>query len=687
MRDKKVYISILSIFFIVIVTLKFYKVEPLESFSLRFNDINFALQKKKIHENIVFVAIDEKSVNHFGRWPWNRKILAKGIVNLALADVVLFDIIFSEKSKDVEDYTLAQSIASLQSSVCGFFLRESSTQRPTDNELEILGDSSLDLLQAEISGNKKIEFLASDFAELNIDPILSSCTLNALFSTIRESDQLFRSYPVALYFQQILYPSLGVQALRIRLNKDIRSKDKHNVMIGKKKIWLNEHGFTQLNFYNLDQYKTVSFLDLYQGKIPVEYFKDKIVIVGVSEVGAGDIVATPVGAMPGSLLHYTFLSNFLENHLITKPAYPLYIILFLFTFLPSILLFVCRSIRCRIVLNIFSYLLVYSIVRYLFVTYNIYIDMFYPLITLFLSGVIVESIAFSRQEKRSRFLKETFSSYLSSELLEKLIQNPDALKLGGEKKEITILFSDIRGFTTMSEMYVQKPEELINILNRYFTPMTEAVLDNGGMLDKYIGDAIMALYNAPLDKEDHVDAACHTALLMVQKLTLLNEEFNKEGLENIKIGIGINSAEVIVGNIGSEMKKDYTVIGDGVNLASRLEGLTKRYGVTILLTEFSVAQLKENFIYREIELVRVKGKTESVLVYELMEFSKKSQNLKESYDKALAIYKKRNFLEAKKEFIKIIDNYDDAVSKYMFNEIENNREWSSKLSTQQERET
>ena len=332
-----------------------------------------------------------------------------------------------------------------------------------------------------------------------------------------------------------------------------------------------------------------------------------------------------------------------------------------------------KKILHRAAVNISVYLLLYVYIRYLFVEQMIYIDLFYPLISLFLSLVAVEAVAFNIQEKSSKFMRGAFSSYLSGDLLDQLIANPDALSLGGESKELSILFSDIRGFTTISES--MDPVSLINLLNRYFTPMTNSVLENGGMLDKYIGDAVMAFFNAPVNIKKHADASCTTALEMIQRLEILNVELEKENINAIKIGIGINTAEVVVGNMGSDSRFNYTVIGDGVNLASRVEGLTKNYGVDILITEFTVAKISEEFIYREIEPVKVKGKEEAVLLYQLMKNDDESKTIKELYDKALSVYKSDKLEEAQMLFSSLVDKYDDNPSKFFLKNIKDGQLW------------
>lgn len=673
MKEKFLYVAVVLPILIATLLLQFYKVEPFESFSLRFNDVNFALQEKEPNKNIVFVAVDEPSVNEFGRWPWNREILAKGIDNLYEADVVLMDMIFSEPTLDEQDSALAESISNLNASVCGFFLRNSSTQTISDEELDILSDSSLDLLQSQVSEFTNPSFVPAPYAEMNIVPVMEACSLSGSFSTLSGSDHLLRAYPIAIYYQNILYPSLAVQGLRLKFDSDIKRVNATEVELNNYKIGLNDKGFVRLNFYEKEQYNIVSFLDVVNEKVKADYFKDKIVILGITEIGAGDVVSTPIGALYGPLLHYTFISNLLEDHLIKEPPYIAYILVVLMALLPLLLVLLIKKVLYRAIFYTIAYLLVYVVVRYLFVSQMIYIDLFYPLISVILSVVALEALAFNIQEKSGKFMRGAFSSYLSEDLLNQLIKNPDALSLGGESKELSILFSDIRGFTTISES--MDPVSLITLLNRYFTPMTNSVLEHNGMLDKYIGDAVMAFFNAPVDIKDHADAACLSALEMIERLDKLNEELELEGIPAIHIGIGINTADVVVGNMGSDTRFNYTVIGDGVNLASRVEGLTKNYGINILITEFTVAKLRGNFVYRKIEPVKVKGKDEAVLLYELMASDFNSKEVAKLYNEALSNYIDGETQKAQELFGILIEKYEDRPSEYFYKQIEANHPW------------
>ena len=668
MKGKLLFITSTLIVLALTLLLQRNSIEPFESFSLRFNDINFDLQDKKPNKNVVFVAVDEKSVNQFGRWPWNREIIAEGIQHLEQADILLMDMIFSEKTRPSSDAALSSSIENLNASVCGFFLRQTSTQFIPEEELDILDDSSLDLLQSQISTFNNPQFVSAPFAELNIGSILESCTLSGSFSTLAESDQLLRSYPVAVYFKDKLFPSLGVQGLRVKFDSDLKRVSSNVVSLNETQIKLNDKGFIRLNFYKKEQYNIVSFLDIMQGVIKEDYFKDKIVILGITEIGSGDVASTPIGRIYGPLLHYTFISNFLENHLINEPQYISSIVMVFLILLPLILFFTIKRVALRVLLNILAYTFTYIYIRYLFVEDMIYIDLFYPLIGILLSAIVIEILAFTQEEKSSKFIQDAFSAYLSPDLLKELVKNPNALTLGGENKKLSVLFSDIRGFTAISES--MDAHSLVNLLNRYFTPMTDSVLKHNGMLDKYIGDAVMAFFNAPVDVKDHVNQSCLCALDMIEKLNLLNKELQEEELPLLHIGIGINTAEVVVGNMGSNQRFNYTVMGDGVNLAARVESITKLYNVNILITEFTAKELSSEFIFRKIEPVVLKGKEEAVILYELLPMTERSKEIKKLYDKALDAYIKNDISDATKMFKQLVEIHDDKIALYFLKNIE-----------------
>ncbi len=633
-----------------------YEVSPFHDFSLRFDDINFKFHDKKPHEDIVFIAIDERSVNKIGRWPWDRSVVAKGLSYLTQAKVVIFDMVFSEPTNEASDLALGEAIGGVKS-VCGFFLRERATQDLTDEEFDaLLADSE----ETEDLTAKNFKFAYGEFLEVNIEDVSQGCTLQAAFSTIRDGDHLMRNYPIAFKYRELFYPTLGTQSLRLGLDKPIDKKSESSVAINGKEIFLNDKGFTRLNYYPLENYKKLSFYDLLQGAIDPAELKDKYVILGITEAGVEDVRATPIGAIPGPILHYTFISNFLQDDLLEPYNNGVLILAIIFLFLPIVLHGFVKKIITRGLIYTVIVVVFIVMTKILYIYFNIWFETFYPLFFLLGSLLLGETYAFMNQEEEAKFIQGAFSSYLSPILLKKLKNTPELLTLHGETKEMTIFFSDIRGFTSFSEKMT--PEELVKLLNRYFTPMAHIVRENEGMLDKYIGDAIMAFFNAPLDVEHHAKKACKASLEMMQHLKLLNAELEKEGKPAIEIGIGLNTDEVIVGNMGSNDRFNYTVIGDGVNLASRVEGLNKNYRTSILITEFTYNQLDDTFLCRKLEAVKVKGKEEAVVLYELMEDNERNRELQKAFGTVRALCESEDFEKARDGFETLAKQYNDPVS-------------------------
>ncbi len=271
-----------------------------------------------------------------------------------------------------------------------------------------------------------------------------------------------------------------------------------------------------------------------------------------------------------------------------------------------------------------------------------------PVISLVVSFVITATYSYATEGKRRREVKNAFQHYVAPAVVDNILKEVEKLKLGGEKKVLTALFSDIRGFTSISESL--DPEELVNFLNEYFSVMTRIIMNYRGTLDKFIGDAIMAFYGAPLEQPDHALRACKTAIDMIKSLKTLQSEWRERNLPHIDIGIGLNSGEMTVGNMGSDERFDYTIMGDNVNLASRLEGINKQYGTNIVISQYTHALIKSNNLYvRELDSVRVKGKREPVTIYELIDYEKPKAQIQEAvkkFENGLVAYKQKQWKEA-----------------------------------------
>ena len=376
--------------------------------------------------------------------------------------------------------------------------------------------------------------------------------------------------------------------------------------------------------------------------------------------------------MAGIEVHANILQTMILNNNLKTPSELTGNLIILFIILLSSLLFYFLRIwKTVITLTILA--IGYIFIAILSFEKNLILNLVYPILAILISSVIYIIYYYLTEEKKKNEIKNAFGKYVSPVLIEELINSPEKLKLGGEKRDITILFSDIAGFTSISEKLT--PEELVKLLNEYLTEMTNIILKNNGLVDKYMGDAIMCFWGAPLDNKNHTRDAAATAIEMQKKLNELRPIWGEKYGVEVYARIGINTAPCVVGNMGSSDRFDYTAMGDGVNLASRLESINKAYKTDIMISEFLAEQIKEEFQIREIDTVRVKGKKKGVKIYELVGY-KKNINKKQAekikqFENALELYKKQQFQEAKKIFEKINDNqskiYIERINEFISN--------------------
>jgi adenylate cyclase len=635
----------------------------LDKFALGFEDGKFAVRTglgltPKPDERVVIVTVDERSVNQLGRWPWRRDIIGDMLFNLREAGVVALDIVFSEETEAKYDDYLSDKILETGNIVPGFFLRDDATEETTEDNLYLLEDCSY--LNFETTGDT-VGVKEFPFAEVNIEQVADAGLTCAYFNTEADIDGLYRRYPIAYIHKGYVFPPIGIQSLRYYLNQDTK------LVLGQKgveefefgDIEINNKSYFKLNYY--DDIKYISAHDVYTGAIKPEYFKDKVVIVGVTETGIYDMRPTPLSPVtPGVSLHYTAISNILQGSLIKwNKTWDFFFVLFAILGVFSLSFLRKQWIRWTLyTVFLFSVL---AISYGLFIYTNIWFREFYALLPAIGFLISLEAVAFFKTDIHAREIKKAFGSYLSPELVDEIMSNPGGLELGGQERELTILFSDIRGFTTLSETLT--PTELVSMLNRLLDPMTNVILKNRGMLDKYIGDALMALFNTPVDVPDHPDKAVISALELLETLKELNEKFKSEGIPTVDVGIGINTGNVVVGNMGSKVRFEYTAIGDSVNLASRLEGLCKVYKIKIIISIFTKERLTINTPCRMLDKVRVKGKYEPVLIFEPMVDTEQNKLLIIGFENALDKYFSMNFSEALVAFSSISEQFGDETSK------------------------
>jgi adenylate cyclase len=385
-------------------------------------------------------------------------------------------------------------------------------------------------------------------------------------------------------------------------------------------VWLRYNGH--------DPERFVSARDVLEGREQaLQTLAGKLVLIGTSAVGLLDIKTTPVDpAMPGVEVHAQLIENLTSGTLLQRPSYAVgaEVVTALAAGLLTVYLVpVVGALAVLAVGMALSGVLVGG-AFYAFLQHGVLIDASYPLVSSIAVFWTLVFINYFREERQRRQIRSAFGHYLSPEFVEELARNPDRLELGGETKELTILFSDVRNFTTISELYKANPQGLTRLMNRLLGPLSDAVVDNRGTIDKYIGDSIMAFWNAPMDDADHAAHACATALSMQAAIARLNEERRAEGpgegepVVELAIGIGINTGETVVGNMGSEARFNYTVLGDTVNLASRLEGQTKTYGVPVVIGARTNELVEGRFATVALDVVLVKGKTHVEPIFALL---------------------------------------------------------------------
>ncbi len=625
----------------------------LKSLDLRFRERG----ERKAGEKVVIVAIDEKSVNELGRWPWPRTRIAEllKVLSDSGAKTIGFDIVFSEpdqnsglqtvrdlKEKSISlkldgkllnyldrmekgfdtDSALKEAVESSKRAVLGYFFHFG--EGSAINEDDETGKGRYSFVRSlEESTATPVKEASS--MERNIRPVSDAAKELGYFNIFPDKDGTIRWYPLAIKYGDNYYSPLALQLVREYLDGQPLSLvtagyGVAGIKVGDTDIPSDEQGRLLINYYGPQKsFRHYSFVDVIKGRVPAEAFRDKVVIVGATEIGIFDMRVTPFESVyPGVEIHATVVENILDREFISRPSWFALFDLLSILFIGALLTVSLQRLRALGGFVITTSLMVgyFYFDRYLFIEKGLWLNIVFPFLTFTTVYTAITVYSYFSEEKEKKKVKGAFQYYVTASVMEEILKHPDKLKLGGDEKELSVLFSDIRGFTSISEKI--PPEALVGLLNEYFTAMTEIVFKYEGYLDKYIGDAIMAVYGAPVEQEDHTLKACLTAIEMMDMLRHLQKKWESEGLPRIDIGIGINTGKMIVGNMGSRRRFNYTAVGDNVNLASRLEGLTKDYGVPIVISETVYEKVKGELQCRELGSVKVKGKEIPTKVYELI---------------------------------------------------------------------
>jgi adenylate cyclase len=670
---------------------------------------------------VVMAVVDEKSLDKEGRWPWPRSKIAALINRLSQdgARVIGFDIGFLEpdensylkfitqldkeiealniKNRSLDDFikyskieadndlALANAIKNSKAVVVlGYFFHVSEkeldysiSKKEIDTQTKRIGTSKYPLTIYQNKEAQKSPFIRAYAPEGNLEILTNQTDYSGFFNMLPDKDGVVRWMPLIIQAGEDIFPPLSLQCAwnylgRPRLIVKVASYGIEGINMGDRFLPTDETGQMLLNYLGPPKtFPHYSITDILKGKLDMGTFKDKIVLIGATAVGLYDLRITPFSTnYPGLEIHATVVDNILKQRFLNKPKwtsiYDLLVVIFLGV-LTGLVLPRLNAIR-GMFFALGLFILHIIIARWLFVSFSIWINIVYPILALLLIYTILTVYRYITEERERKKIRGAFSYYVSSSVVNEMLKYPDRLKLGGDKKDLSVLFSDIRAFTTISEGL--SPEDLVHLLNEYLTVMTDIVFKHDGTLDKYMGDAIMAIYGAPLDQPDHPARACHSALDMMEALKKLNEKWILEGKKPMDIGIGINTGMMMVGNMGSDQRFDYTVMGDAVNLGSRLEGANKNYKTNILLSEFTYERVKDEFVCMEIDSVRVKGKTQPVKIYQLHAHKRVPETRDKAifyFHRGLKLYKEQKWDEAIRLFKGVwqLDNDIFAANVYI----------------------
>ena len=694
--------------------------EHFQSLDNRVRDFYFKFRgPQKASEDIVIIDIDEKSIKELGQWPWERDKFAQVLTNLANkgAGIIGLDIVFSEADKtSPKAFAKKWDINLSELPDYDLILSQTVAQTPT-----ILGyvfdfdkENTKDAPQVPaifIEKNKNFgEFLPQAKGVVpNLAIIQEAGYSSGYMNNIPDETGIIRSVPLMIRYDGMLYPSLAFEMYRIAMNANkvalsYSQGGIDTITLADTDISSDRFARLHLNFRGpFKSYKYISIIDVYNNSVKQEDIEGKFILIGTSAYGLMDLRSTPMDSViAGVEIHANLIDNLLNNDMLVKPSWAELANLGMISFIIFVMLFVFSrvSFLSLIVLYLLSSVAILSLNYYLLFTQYIILNSIFPIISMIISLIVILGVNYIFEFRQKEMIKGKFASKVSESVMEDILKNPESNTLDGAQKEITVFFSDIRGFTNISEA-MGDAKSLIKFMNKIMEPMTEIIINEKGTVDKYIGDAIMAYWNAPMDVEDHADRAVSASLKQLHKLKKLNNtlranpEFenvvkmsDKSNIPIVDIGIGLNSGVAIVGEMGSTKRSDYTVIGDPINLGARLESLCKYYNSRLNISNFTKEKLKGKYIFRFLDLVTVKGKAEPIEIWQIHNFDREDEepifytsreellNELELYHKAIALYKHAKFQDAlmifkdinswtNKSNLKIYDIYIERCEHYI----------------------
>ena len=714
----------------------------LQVFQLKLFDLYNQLHPREYEPvPVAILDLDDETLSRTGlQWPWPRSKLADMLARLfnAGAKVVAFDVVFAEPDRTSPRQALSIWLNEPSLDIDKLSPAAKNFVKPIIENIpdhdEVFANIMLQIRDAAkdigviagivltndlgknkpavkagyaIAGDDPLPFLNNfEGSVVNLPSIEAAASGIGSFNLSPDSDGIIRRVPTMLRIDKQLYPSLSLEALRVyqgastfilkssgaNLEENFgQSTGLNHIKVGRLEIPVDARGRFWVHFAEPRPGRVIPLWKIFEDDFDPALVAGKILFFGTSAAGLKDLRATPIDpAAAGVDVHAQTAEQILSGHFLERPDWAdgmekvsiLVMGLILIVLTPRFGAMPGASISLGTAIG------ATAMSWYLYTDKLLLVDPIYPGIAILLIYSSSSMILYLQTEAERERVRGAFSQYLSPALVEQLAQEPDRLRLGGESRTMSFLFCDVRGFTSISESFKSNPQGLTRLINRFLTPLTDAILARQGTIDKYMGDCIMAFWNAPLADPQHPQHACESALVMFEELEQLNRDLEEEARDNgtefkpLNVGVGINTGECVVGNMGSEQRFDYSVLGDAVNLASRLEGQSKNYGVGIVIGEDTQAMVNDDFATLELDLIAVKGKDEAVRIHTILGRKEmlKQQDfvaLKSQHSAMLEAYRRQDWAKAREllkacrtadgKFSELYDMYDERIQFYTEN--------------------
>lgn len=671
--SKKLFITLLSAITssLALIILYLYLPISIQSLDGRLRDFLFLVRGAKTTQSpIVIIDIDEKSLRELGQFPWERRVMGILLDKIAKsgASTIGINLPFVEVDKSSPsyfakkhkipgkfpnyDYELAYVLQKTPSILGYGFDFEKAHQEgiaPYINALFVENDMP-----------DKEYLLQAKGVISNYSTLQDAVSTSGFFNNIADNSGVIRSVPLLVRYDGLVYPSLVFEMYRtvakkeyIQINYD--TKGINTIDLEGETIQTDKNGRIYINYKGPKYtYTYMSASDIIKNRIKTAELKDKFILIGTSATTLKDLRTTPYGnTMPGVEIHANVLDNLLQKNYLTKPVFAEKFNLIIIASLSFFMIICIIYFPLRYLIPFLIVVLGLVFMGYYYLTFNYYLilNILYPIATIILCSIIGLVISYFLEERQKENIKSRFAKKVSEKVMEDLLEADADNPLGGEEKEVTIFFSDIRAFSSLSEKL--PPQKLVQLLNAYLSPMSDIIRQHNGVIDKFIGDSIMAYWNAPKENENHADDAISAALEQIDYHPTLNDELAKNFNARINFGIGINTGFAIVGEMGSHDRSDYTVIGNSINLAARLEGLCPVYGAKLIISKRTKERLKTDYNFLQLDTIRAKGIKEPVDIYTILEKNDENYSFKKQFESSFFLYKQSKFQEALESFIAI----------------------------------